>query len=65
MQVRNFVYVGGPVPELNEQENAAFLLNLQKGVLLSLEKRQLLTSSQKQRCIAELEKQYSRKIRND
>ena len=57
---REFVYVGDPVPELNEQEHAAFLMNIQKSILLSLEKRKLLTHSQLERCLVELEKQYSR-----
>lgn len=57
---REFVYVGDPVPELNEQEYAAFLMNIQKSILLSLEKRKLLTRSQRERCLVELEKQYSR-----
>ena len=57
---REFVYVGDPVPELNEQEHAAFLMNIQKSILLSVEKRKLLTHSQRERCLVELEKQYSR-----
>ena len=55
---REFIYVGAPVPELNEQEHAAFLMNFQKSILLSLEKRNLLTTSQRERCLLELEKQY-------
>ena len=54
---REFVYVGEPVPRLNEQEHAAFLMNLQKAILLSLEQRKLLTHSQRERCLSELEKQ--------
>ena len=61
MKHREFVYVGNPVPELNEQEHAAFLMNIQKSVLLSLEQRKLLTHSQCERCLAELEQQYSNK----
>lgn len=57
---REFIYVGDPVPELNEQEHAAFLMNIQRSILLSLEKRKLLTHSQRERCLVELEKQYSR-----
>ena len=56
---REFVYVGDPVTELNEEEHAAFLMNVQKAILLSLEQRKLLTHSQYERCLAELEKQYS------
>ena len=51
---REFVYVGDPVPELNEQEHAAFLMNIHKSILLSLEKRKLLTHSQRERCLVEL-----------
>ena len=58
MKHREFIYVGEPVPELNEQEHAAFLMNFQKSILLSLEKRNLLTASQRERCLPELEKQY-------
>lgn len=58
MKHREFVYVGEPVPELNEQEHAAFLVNIQKSILLSLEKRNILTTSQRERCLLELEKQY-------
>lgn len=56
---REFVYVGDPVPELNGQEHAAFLMNIQRSIVLSLEKRKLLTPSQRERCLVELEKQYS------
>lgn len=62
---REFVYIGDPVPELNEQEHAAFLMNIQKSILLSLEKRKLLTHSQRERCLVELEKQYSREQKAD
>ncbi len=55
---REFIYVGEPVPELNEREHAAFLMNFQRSILLSLEKRDLLTTSQRERCLLELEKQY-------
>lgn len=56
---REFVYVGAPAPELNEEEHTDFLVNLQKSILLSLEQRKLLTHSQCERCLSELEKQYS------
>ena len=60
---REFVYTGDPVPDLDRQEYAAFLLNVQKGVLFSLEQRKLLTPSQRERCLAALENQYSQKKR--
>ena len=43
---REFVYVGDPVPEINEQEYGAFLLEFQKALLSSLKKRNLLNHSQ-------------------
>ena len=55
MKTREFVYTGGPVPDLDGPEYAAFLLNLQKAILLSLEQRNLLTASQRERCLAMLE----------
>ena len=59
MKHREFVYVGEPIPELNEREYAAFLMNIQRAILLSLEKRNLLTASQRKRCLLEIEKQHS------
>lgn len=58
MKHREFRYVGEPVLELNEQEHAAFFMNFQRSILLSLEKRNLLTASQRECCLLELEKQY-------
>ncbi len=58
MKHRDFIYAGEPVPELNEQEHAAFLMNFQRSILLSLEKRNLLTASQQERSLLALEKQY-------
>ena len=58
MKHREFRYVGEPVPELNEQEHTAFLMNFQRSILLSLEKRNLLTASQQERSLLALEKQY-------
>jgi len=54
---REFIYTGEPVLGLNGQEDAAFLLNIQRAVIWSLEKRKLLTASQRERCMTELEKQ--------
>ncbi|MDD3279849.1 MAG: hypothetical protein PHG16_13400 [Lachnospiraceae bacterium] len=64
MKCREFVYVGEPVPKITEQEHAAFLLQLQKSILASLKKRELLNHSQYERCVEEIEKQYSRKNRS-
>lgn len=65
MKHREFVYVGEPVPELNEQEHAALLVNIQKSILLSLEKRNLLTASQRERCLFELEKRHDNGCHNE
>ena len=58
MKHREFRYVGDPVPELNEREHKAFLMNIQRSILLSLEKRNLLTASQRERCLLELNKNH-------
>ncbi len=58
MKHRDFIYVGEPIPELDEQEHAEFFMNIQRAILLSLEKRNLLTISQRERCLLELEKRY-------
>ncbi len=52
----HYLYTGEAVPELRKKENAAFFLNLQKAVLYSLEKRKLLTPTQRERCIERLER---------
>lgn len=56
MKHREFVSIDGSVPEINEQEHAAFLRNIQSAILFSLEQRKLLTPHQRERCIEELEK---------
>ncbi len=47
MKHREFRYVGDPVPELNERAHAEFFMNIQRSILLSLEKRNLLTASER------------------
>lgn len=64
MKCREFIYIGDPAPQIIEQEYAAFYLHLQKSILASLEKRELLTHSQYSRCIKEIEKQDSQKKRS-
>ena len=62
---REFIYIGEPLPKLDEKEHAAFFLNLQKGILRSLKQRNLLTPAQYQECLAELGKRESKnQIRN-
>ena len=60
MAHREFIYIGEPLPKLDEKEHAAFFLNLQKGILLSLKQRNLLTPAQYQECLAELEKEKAK-----
>lgn len=64
MKYREFVYAGEIIPELTEQEHEAFLLHYQKSILASLKKRKLLNHSQYERCVEEIEKQYSMKNRS-
>ena len=64
MKCREFVYVGEPAPQITEQEHAAFYLQFQKSILASLEKKKLLTHLQYNRCIEEIENQYSMKNRS-
>lgn len=59
MKHRDFIYVGEPVPELNEQDDTEFLMNIQRSILLALEKRNLLTPPQRERCLIKLEKWHS------
>ena len=60
MAHREFIYIGEPLPKLDEKEHAAFFLNLQKGILRSLKQRNLLTPAQYQECLAELGKRESK-----
>ena len=60
MKPKEYVYVGEPVPDLMEPQYSEFLLHLQKSILYSLEKRNLLTHAKKEHCIAEIEKQYTK-----
>lgn len=59
MRCREFVYIGEPSPQLTEQEHPAFYLQFQKSILASLKKRELLTHSQYDRCIQELEQRQA------
>lgn len=55
MKHREFVYTGEPLPRLDEPEYAAFLTEIQKAIFWSLEKRKLLTPTQREHCLRELE----------
>ena len=65
MAHREFIYIGKPLPKLDEKEHAAFFLNLQKGILLSLKQRNLLTPAQYQECLAELGKKRKQKSNSE
>lgn len=60
MKPKEYIYAGEPIPDLMEPQYSEFLFHLQKSILYSLEKRNLLTHAQKERCIAEIEKQYTK-----
>ena len=64
MKQREFVYMGDPLPVIDERENAAFFLNFKKSIIISLEQRQLLTPSQREQCFIALENQYSQKSKH-
>ena len=51
--------MGEPVPDLMEPKYSEFLIHLQKSILYSLEKRNLLTHSQTKRCVMEIEKHHA------
>lgn len=57
MKHREFVYTGRPVPELAFKEHPAFFLNMYRAVLMSLEQKSLLDSTQRERCMEILERQ--------
>lgn len=56
MKSRKYVYVGETVPDLNQPEYREFLRHLQKSVVYALEERNLLTHSQAEQCVKEIEK---------
>ena len=61
MKHRDFVLDNAPIAE-GDEPGQAFLLHLQKAILLSLEKRGLLTESEHEACIEKLEKQDSARL---
>lgn len=56
MKHREYVYAGEPVCEINDKDNKELIMNLSLAVIMSLEKRQLITAEQKKRCIYELKR---------
>ncbi|MDR0906582.1 MAG: hypothetical protein LBN00_10495 [Oscillospiraceae bacterium] len=61
MKPREFAYNGEPIPKLDTRENADFVLLFQKGMLLSLVKRGLLTAAQMDSVMTNLERKYRKK----
>jgi hypothetical protein len=55
MKHREFVYVGEQIPKVDKEDTADFVRIYQRSILLSLVKRNLLTLSQCERCMDELE----------
>ena len=53
---REFVYTGGPVPKIGRSSYSAFVLQVQKAMLLSLVEKKLLSVSQMERVMDELER---------
>jgi hypothetical protein len=53
---REYIYVGEPIPKIDNSTHIDFILNYQRSVLLALVKRELLTQSQCERCMEELER---------
>ena len=52
---REFIYVGDIIPKIDKDIHADFVLNYQQAMLLALVKRNILTLSQYERCVEELE----------
>ena len=60
MKPKAYAYAGEPIPDLNWQEYAGFLIHLEKSVLYSLEKRALISPSQRDRCLAGIEELHTK-----
>lgn len=61
MQSGKYEYSGETSPDLNQPEYWDFLLLLQKAVVFSLEKRELLTHAQAEKCVNKLQKLHTKK----
>ena len=55
---REFMYIGEPVPKIDLYAHSVFVLQLQKALLLSLVEKKLLSTSQMQRIMDELERKH-------
>lgn len=63
MKSREYVYVGEPIPELTTQEHKEFLILLEKAVLHSLEKRNLISRHQRDRCLVGIDDLHTKEHR--
>lgn len=63
MKHRDYVYTGESHPELNFQDHAQFLTQLEKAILYSLEKRVLISPSERERCITGIDELHDREKR--
>lgn len=59
MKHRDFVFVGETIPKIDMTEHADFVFHLQKAMLLSLVKRELLSVSQMEQVIERIGKRES------
>jgi len=63
MKHRDFVYVGELLPNINTQEHKDFILHFQTAMIQSLVRRNLLTDTQANRAIEELQRQVNIKTK--
>ena len=56
MKPKAYGYIGEPIPSLNGPEHAEFLALLEKSVLYSLEKRNLISRSERDRSLTEIDR---------
>ena len=61
MKHREFMYIGEPVPKIDNNKDKEFLQNFQEAMLLSLAERGLLTKAQVDLLLERLTMQSSRK----
>ena len=64
MKGREYVYLGEPIPALTTQEHREFLILLEKAVLYSLEKRNLISPHQRDMCIIGIDGLHAKENNN-
>jgi hypothetical protein len=52
-----YTYVGEPIPKVTREQHADFIINYQKSILYALVEKRLITPTQCEKCIEELEYQ--------